>query len=173
MTYQFHSAIYFRVATDPKTGFGHMSRMLALRKVFKEPVKWFVDPQTKKEVSEWVQKPMKFMKRTAIDSIAQLQSASSAQSDGLIICDSYNISCKGLGLTNLPTVYFCDSDTWPVFEKVTVVNCQPGAMPHKSCFAGPRFMPIDTRGKQLAKLDFASVPPIRCLMVLGLLIPAI
>ena len=74
MTHQFHSAIYFRVATDPTTGFGHMSRMLALRQVFKEPVKWFVDPRTKKEVSEWVPKTDEVYEETAIDSIAQLQS---------------------------------------------------------------------------------------------------
>ena len=168
MKYQFHSAICFRVATDPTTGFGHMSRMRALRKVFKEPVKWFVDPRTKKEVSEWVPKTDEVYEETAIDSIAQLLCATNAQSDGLIICDSYNISCKALGEANLPTVCFCDSDTWPVFEKVTVVNCQPGAMPHKNCFAGPSFMPIDTRGKQLTKLDFANVThPIRCLIGFG------
>jgi spore coat polysaccharide biosynthesis predicted glycosyltransferase SpsG len=168
MTYQFHSAIYFRAATHPTTGFGHMSRMLALRKVFKEPVKWFVDPRTKKEVSEWIPKTDEVYEETAVDSIAQLQSATNAQSDGLIICDSYNVSCKGLGVANLPTVYFCDSDTWPVFENVTVVNCQPGAMPHKNCLAGPRFMPIDTRGKQQVKVDFAYVTyPIRCLIGFG------
>ena len=66
MKYQFHSAICFRVATDPTTGFGHMSRMRALRKVFKEPVKWFVDPRTKKEVSEWVPKTDEVYEETAI-----------------------------------------------------------------------------------------------------------
>jgi spore coat polysaccharide biosynthesis predicted glycosyltransferase SpsG len=168
MTYQFHSAIYLRVATNPTTGFGHMSRMLALRKVFKEPVKWFVDPRTKKDVSEWVPKTDEVYEESAVDSIAQLQSATKAQPDGLIICDSYNVSCKGLGVANIPTVYFCDSDTWQIFENVTIINCQPGAMPHKNCFAGPRFMPIDTRGKQQAKVDFTTVPyPIRCLIGFG------
>ena len=168
MTHQFHSAIYVRVATDSTTGFGHMSRMLALRQVFKEPVKWFVDPRTIKEVSEWVSKTDQVYEETAVDGIAQLLSATKSQKDALIICDSYNVSCKGLAVANLPTVYFCDSDTWPVLEHVTIVNCQPGAMPHKNCFAGPRFMPIDTRGKQQAKIDFASVPyPIRCLIGFG------
>ena len=168
MTYQFHSAIYLRVATNPTTGFGHMSRMLALRKVFKDPVKWFVDPRTKKEVSEWVPKTDEVYEETAVDGIAQLQSATKAQSAGLIVCDSYNVSCKGLAVANLPIVYFCDSVTGQIFENVTVVNCQPGVMPHKNCFAGPRFMPIDTRGKQQAKLNFASVAyPIRCLIGFG------
>ena len=168
MTHHCYSAIYFRVATDSTTGFGHMSRMLALRQAFKEPVKWFVDPRTIKEVSEWVSKTDQVYEETAVGGIAQLLSATKKQTEALIICDSYNVSCKGLAVANLPTVYFCDSDKWPVFENVTIVNCQPGAMPHKNCFAGPRFMPIDTRGKQQTKVDFASVPyPIRCLIGFG------
>jgi spore coat polysaccharide biosynthesis predicted glycosyltransferase SpsG len=142
--------------------------MLALRQVFKEPVKWFVDPRTKKEVSEWVPKTDEVYEETTTDSVAQLLSTANTQTEALIICDSYNVSCKGLGVANLPTVYFCDSDKWPVFRNITIVNCQPGAMPHKNCFAGPRFMPIDTRGKQQAKVDFATVPyPIRCLIGFG------
>ncbi len=168
MNQQFYPAIYFRVATDPRVGFGHMSRMFALRQVFKEPVKWFVDPRTKKSVSKLVSKTDEIYEETAVDSVAQLLSASKAQTDGLIICDSYNVSCKGLAAANLPIVYFCDSEKCPVFENVTAVNCQPGAMPYKNCFAGPRFMPIDTRGKQQAKVDFASVKnPIRCLIGFG------
>ena len=168
MIHQFHSTIYVRVATDPKTGFGHMSRMLALRKVFKEPVKWFVDPRSKKEVTEWVPKTDEVFEETAVESIGQLLSATNAQIGGLIICDSYNVSYKGFGVTNLPTVYFCDSDTLPTLKNVTIVNCQPGAIPHKNCFAGPRFMPIDTRGKQQEKLDFDTVSfPIRCLIGFG------
>ena len=168
MTHQFYSAIYFRVATDPASGFGHLSRMLALRRVFKEPVKWFVDPRAKKEVGKWVPKTDEVYEETAVDSIAQLLSAANTQREVLIICDSYNVSCKGLRVANLPTVYFCDSDEWPVFKNVTIVNCQPGAMPHKNCFSGPRFIPIDTRGKQQTKVDFAIVPhPIRCLIGFG------
>ena len=117
MTHQFHSAIYFRVATDPETGFGHMSRMLALRQVFKGPVKWFVDPKTKKKVSEWVPKTDEIYEEKAVDSIAQLLTATNAETDGLIICDSYKISCKGLALTKLPTVYFCDSDRRSAYRK--------------------------------------------------------
>ena len=142
--------------------------MLALRQVFKGPVKWFVDPRTKKAVSDWVSKTDEIYEETEVDGIAQLLSASNAKTDGLIICDSYNISCKGLAVANLPTVYFCDSDTWPVFENVTVINSQPGAMPHENCLAGPCFMPIDTKGKQQSKVDFAAVPyPIRCLIGFG------
>ena len=41
-------------------------------------------------------------------------------------------------------------------------------MPRKNCFIGPRFMPIDTRGKQQAKVDFARAPyPVRCLIGFG------
>ena len=168
MTHQFHSAIYFRVATDPETGFGHMSRMLALRQVFKEPVKWFVDPKTKKKVSERVSKTDEIHEEKAVDGITQLLTATHADTDGLIICDSYKISCKGLALAKLPTIYFCDSDRRSVIENVTVVNCQPGAIPYKNCLAGPHFMPVDTRGKQQAKVDFASVSfPIRCLIGFG------
>ena len=168
MTNQFYSAIYLRVATDPATGFGHMSRMLALRQVFKEPVKWFVDPRTEKAVNEWVSKTDEVYEETAVGGIDQLLSATKSQTEALIICDSYNVSCEGLAVTNLPTIYFCDIDTWPVFKNVTIVNCQPGAMPHKNCLAGPRFMPIDTRGKQQAKVDFATEPyPIRCLIGFG------
>ena len=168
MTYQFHSAICFRVATDPTTGFGHMSRMRALRKVFKEPVKWFVDPRTKKEVSEWVPKTDEVYEETAVDSIAQLLSASKIQTEALIVCDSFNVRCEGFRVTNLPTVYFCDSDTQPVFDNVSIVNCQPGTRPHKNCFAGPRFMPIDTRGKKQAKKNLTNITyPIRCLIGFG------
>ena len=168
MTHQFNSGICFRVATDPTTGFGHMSRMLALRKVFKKPVKWFVDPRTKREVSEWVSKTDQVFEETSVDGIDQLLSVARAQTDTLVICDSYNVRCKGLAVANLPMVYFCDSDAWPVLDHVTIVNCQPGAMPHKNCYAGPRFIPIDTRGKQQAKVDFGSVPyPIRCLIGFG------
>ena len=168
MTKQFYPAIYFRVATEPRAGLGHMSRMVALRQVFKEPVKWFVDPRTKQSVGEWVAKNDEIYEETAVDSIAQLLSASNSQTDGLIICDSYNVSCEGLAVANLPIVYFCDGSKWPGFENVTVVNCQPGAMPHKNHFAGPRFMPIDTRGKQQAKVDFDTIPhPIRCLIGFG------
>lgn len=168
MTHKLFSTVYVRVSTDPAAGGGHLSRMLALRQGLKGPVKWFADPGTKSAFKEWVPKTDEVYEETAVDGIAQLQSATKAQSDGLIICDSYNVSCKGLGVVNLPTVYFCDSNKWQIFENVTVVNCQPGAMPHKNCFAGPRFMPIDTRGKQQAKVDFASVPyPIRCLIGFG------
>jgi spore coat polysaccharide biosynthesis predicted glycosyltransferase SpsG len=168
MTNQFYSAIYLRVATDPATGFGHMSRMLALRQVFREPVKWFVDPSTKKAVKGRFSKTDEVYEETAVGSIDQLLSATKSQTEALIICDNYNVSCKGLAVTNLPIIYFCDIDTWPVFKNVTVVNCQPGAMPHKKCLAGPRFMPIDTRGKQQAKVDFPNEPnPIRCLIGFG------
>ena len=72
MAHQSYSAIYVRVATNPLTGFGHISRMLALRQVFKEAVKWFVDPGTKKDVNEWVPKTDEVYEETAVDSIAQL-----------------------------------------------------------------------------------------------------
>ncbi len=168
MTHKFYSVILFRVATDPETGFGHFSRMQALRKVFKEPVKWFVDPRTKKEVNEWVSKTDEIYEEKTVDGIAQLLSATRDQTEALIICDSYHVSCESLAIANLPIVYFCDSDTWPVFENVTIVNCQPGAMTQKNCLAGPRFIPIDTKGKQQERLDFFSVPsPIRCLIGFG------
>ena len=71
-------------------------------------------------------------------------------------------------MTHLPTVYFCDSDTQPVFDNVSIVNCQPGTRPHKNCFAGPRFMPIDTRGKKQAKKNLTNITyPIRCLIGFG------
>ncbi len=93
-----------------------MSRMLAFRKVFTEPVMWFVDPRTKREVGEWVPNTDEVYEEIETDSIAQLLSTAKTQTEALIICDSCNVSCKGLGMANLPTVYFCDSDTWPVFK---------------------------------------------------------
>ena len=168
MTDQFYSAIYFRVATDPATGFGHMSRMQALRQVFKEPVKWFVDPRTKKEVNQWISKTDEVYEEVTVDSIAKLLSATRDQTEALIICDSYNVSCERLASANVPTVCFCDVETWSVFKNVTIVNCQPGAVAQRNCLAGPRFMPIDTRGKQQAKVDFVSERyPIRCLISFG------
>ena len=168
MTHQFHSAIYFRVATDPTAGFGHMSRMLALRQVFNEPVKWFVDPKTKKEVSEWVSNTDEVYEEAMIDSIVKLQSFISAETNSLIICDSYKVRYEEIASANVPAVYFDDNEVWPSSDNVMIVNCQPRAKGCKNCLSGPRFMPVDTKGKQQVRADFAPVSyPINCLIGFG------
>jgi spore coat polysaccharide biosynthesis predicted glycosyltransferase SpsG len=168
MAQQFHTIVSFRVASDPTVGFGHLSRMLALRKIFKHRVRWFVDPGTKTEVNKRVSKKDKVYEERSVGSIAQLLSFNNAQANGLVICDDFRVHPDGFAKANLPVVYFCDSDTAPISKNLTVVNCQPGATSNKNCFAGPSFMPIDTRGKKQIETNFATLrDPVRCLIGFG------
>ncbi len=160
--------VYVRVSTDPAAGSGHLSRMLALRKGLKGPVKWFVDPGTISVVKERFSKTDDVFEEVMIDSIVKLKSIIGADTDSFIICDSYKVRYEEITAADVPAVYFHDSDVRSSSENVMIVNCQPRAKAYKNCLSGPAFMPIDTKGKQQVKAAFTSEShPINCLIGFG------
>jgi len=168
MTHKLFPTVYVRVSTDPAAGGGHLSRMLALRQGLKGPVKWFVDPGTKSAFKERFSKTDEVFEETMVDSIANLQSIIGAETDSLIICDSYKVRYEEIAAAYVPAVYFHDSDVRSSLDNVMTVNCQPRATARKNCLSGPSFMPVDTKGKQQVRVDFASLShPINCLIGFG------
>ena len=168
MTHKLFSTVYVRVSTDPAAGGGHLSRMLALRQGLKGPVKWFVDPGTKRAFKERISKTDEVFEEAMIDSILKLQSIIGADTDSLIICDSYKVRYEKIVAANVPAVYFHDCDVRSSSDNVMIVNCQPRATAFKNCLSGPSFMPVDTKGKRQVRVDFASVShPINCLIGFG------
>ena len=168
MAHKLFPTVYVRVSTDPAAGGGHLSRMLALRQVLKGPVKWFVDPGTKSAFKERFSKTDEVFEETMIDSIVKLQSIIGADTDSLIICDSYRVSYEEIAAADVPAVYFDDNDVQSSSDNVMIVNCQPRAKACKNCLSGPSFMPVDTNGKKQVRFDFTSVShPINCLIGFG------
>ena len=168
MTHKLFPTVYFRVSTDPAAGGGHLSRMLAFRQGLKRPVKWFVDPGTKSEFKGRFSKTDEVFEETMIDSIVKLQSIIGADTDSLIICDSYKVRYEEIAAAGVPAVYFHDSDVRSSSDNVMTVNCQPRAKACKNCLSGAGFMPVDTKGKQQVRADFSSVSyPINCLIGFG------
>ena len=168
MTQKLFPTVYVRVSTDPRAGGGHLSRMLALRQDLKGPVKWFVDPGTKSAYKERFSKTDEVFEETMIDSIVKLQSIIGADTDSLIICDSYQVGYEQIVAANIPAIYFHDSDVRSSSDNVIIVNCQPRAKACKNCLSGPGFMPVDAKGKQQVRADFASVShPMNCLIGFG------
>lgn len=168
MTHKLFPTVYFRVSTDPATGSGHMSRMLALRQGLKGPVKWFVDPGTKRAFEEQFSKTDEVFEEARIDSILKLKSIIGADTGSLIICDSYKVMYDEIAAANVPAVYFHDNDTQLLSDNVMVVNCQPLAKAYRNCLSGPGFMPVDTRGKKQIRVNFATIShPIKCLIGFG------
>ena len=160
--------VLFRVSTDPVAGLGHLSRMLAFRRVFREKVHWFVDPGTKKNIGKYFLGHDNVHEEAAVDCIRQLLSQNSLVENSLIVCDSYNICLESLGWTKTPTVYFTDSDIGLAPKHVIAVNCQPGAKSSKCRLAGPNFYPIDTRGKKQLAFEYRCASfPISCLIGFG------
>jgi len=169
MTHKLFSTVYVRVSTHPAAGGGHLSRMLALRLGLKGPVKWFIDPGTKSAFKERFSKTDEVFEEAMIDSIAKLQSIIVADTDSLIICDSYKVKYEQIAATNVPAVYFDDNDVWLSSDNVMIVNCQPRAKGFKNCLSGPGFMPVDTKGIKQVTADFGSVShPINCLISFGI-----
>mgnify|MGYP001464519858 CR=1 FL=1 len=77
-------------------------------------------------------------------------------------------SAEEIAAANVPAVYFDDNDVQSSSDNVMVVNCQPRAKARKNCLSGPGFMPVDTKGKQQVRADFASIShPISCLISFG------
>ena len=71
-------------------------------------------------------------------------------------------------LTNLPTVYFCDSDTSPVSENVLLSTASRVHYLIRTASLVRVLCQLTSRGKQQQTLDFASVTfPIRCLIGFG------
>ena len=168
MTHKLFPTVYVRVSTDPAAGGGHLSRMLALRQGLKGPVKWFVDPGTKSAFKERFSKTDEVFEEPMIDSIIKLQSIIGADTDSLIICDTYKVRYDEIAAADVPAVYFNDSDVRSYSENVMIVNCQPRAKNCKNCLSGPGFMPVDTKGKKQVRADFAPVShPINCLIGFG------
>jgi spore coat polysaccharide biosynthesis predicted glycosyltransferase SpsG len=168
MTHNLSPTVYVRVSTDPAAGGGHLSRMLALRHALKGSIRWFVDPGTKSEIKERFSKTDEVFEEATIDSIVKLQSIIGADTDSLIICDSYKVRYEEIAAANVPAVYFYDSDVRSSSDNVVIVNCQPRAKACKNCLSGPGFMPVDTKGKQQVRADFACVSyPINCLIGFG------
>ena len=169
MTHKLLPTVYVRVSTDPAAGGGHLSRMLALRLGLEGPVKWFVDPGTKSAFKERFSKTDEVFEEALIDSIVKLQSIIGADTDSLIICDSYNVKYEQIAATNVPAVYFDDNDVRLSSDNVMIVNCQPRAKGCKNCLSGPGFMPVDTIGIKQVSPDFESVShPINCLISFGI-----
>ena len=168
MTHNLFPTVYVRVSTDPEAGGGHLSRMLALRQALKGSVKWFVDPGTKSAFEERFSKTDEVFEEALIDSIVKLQSVIGVDLNSLIICDSYKVRYEEIAAANVPAVYFYDSDVRSSSDKVVIVNCQPRAKTCKNCLSGPCFMPVDTKGKQQVRADFACIShPINCLIGFG------
>lgn len=168
MTHKLFPTVYVRVSTDLAAGGGHLSRMLALRQGLKGPVKWFVDPGTKSALKERFSKTDEVFEETTTDSLVKLQSIIDTGTDSLIICDSYKVRYEEIAAANVPAVYFDDNDVRSSLDNVMIVNCQPQAKACKNCISGPRFMPVDTKGTQQVRADFASVShPINCLIGFG------
>ena len=168
MAHKLSPTVFFRVSTDPTSGGGHLSRLLALRQGLKGPVKWFVDPGTMSAIKERVSKTDGVFEEPMIDGIVKLQSIIGANANSLIICDSYKVRYEAIAATNVPAVYFHDGDVQSSSDKVIIVNCQPRAKACNNCLSGPSFMPVDTMGKQQVIADFVSVPkPINCLIGFG------
>ena len=133
MAHKLVPTVYVRVSTDPAAGGGHLSRMLALRQGLKGPVKWFVDPGTKSAFKERFSKTDEVFEEAMIDSIVKLQSIISADTDSLIICDSYRVSYEEIAAADVPAVYFDDNDVQSSSDNVMIVNCQPRAKACKNC----------------------------------------
>ena len=146
-----------------------MSRMLALRLGLKGAVKWFVDPVTKGAFKERFSKNDEVFEEAMIDSIVKMQSMIGADTDSLIICDSYKVKYDQIAATNVPAVYFADNDVRLSSDNVMIVNCQPRAKAYKNCLSGPGFMPVDTKGIKQVRADFEAVShPINCLIGFGI-----
>ena len=157
-----------RVSTDPAFGAGHLARMRALRSCFDAPVKWFIDPGTKADVRPFIPAQDDITEEHTKESISQLLSFQKLTATKLIVCDSYQIKCNALASSDAKIVFFCDDDTESCSANITIVNCQPGATPRANCLCGPRYIPIDARGKQQKKIDFDKfVDPINCLVSFG------
>ena len=168
MSHKLFSTTHIRVSTDPAAGGGHLSRMLALRQALKGPVKWFVDPGTKSAFTERFPKTDEVFEEAMIDSIVRLNLSIGSDINGFIICDSYQVRYEEIATKNVPAVYFCDSDIHSCSNNVVIVNCQPRARASKNCLSGPRFTPVDIKGKKLVRADFAAVShPINCLISFG------
>ena len=169
MTQKPSPTVYVRVSTDPAAGGGHLSRMLALRLSLKGTVKWFVDPETNSAFKERFSKTDEVFEEATNDSIVKLQSIIGANTDSLIICDSYKVKYEQIVATNVPAVYFDDNDVQLSSDNVMIVNCQPRARACKNCLSGPGFMPVDTKGIKQVRADFESVShPINCLIGFGI-----
>ena len=147
MTHTLFPTVYVRVSTDPAAGGGHLSRMLALRLGLKGTVKWFVDPETKSAFKERFSKTDEVFEEATNDSIVKLQSIIGADTDSLIICDSYKVKYEQISATNVPAVYFDDNDVQLSSDNVMIVNCQPRARACKNCLSGLALCPLTQKAE--------------------------
>ena len=133
--------IAFRVSNSKKSGRGHLSRCLAIRKHLKGNVFWFLD-QTFRDRDLKLCKNDKFILEDSNHSINNLSNFLKTKNFKIVILDSYLISLKNIEYISNITFTVCICDFGPYPKSNLILNHQPNAKLGKNVLAGPKYAPI-------------------------------
>ena len=170
MACPFATDFVFRVSTDPIFGYGHVSRLLALRRHLTGRVKWFADPGGRRLLETRIPNIDVVEEESCVSSVDQLVAFSSQSNVKILICDSYQISCDALQPLSirLKILFFCDRPDINCPPEFIMLNPQPKACAKPNSLTGPRFLPLDTQSSHQTPIDFASLAaPVNCLIGFG------
>ena len=163
---QFHIAI--RVSTDPRYGYGHIARQIALRKHFGVRVIWFTDPGGKQTLPDYIADWDDIKEETDKNICDKLFQWGNINTNSVLICDSYHLAPSLFKKCANKVFFFCDHEQERVSKNITLVNTQPTAHPSKRHLFGPAYFAIDTKEKAQQTLDFAGLHmPVNCLISFG------
>ena len=162
------SKIAVRVSTDPRFGYGHIARQLAVRKHLDGKVSWFTDPCGKQSLARHIPAQDDIIEEKDKKICEEIFRWANANKNCVLICDSYHISPSYFDTCSNKVFFFCDYEQEQVNNNITLVNAQPTVGFSDRHLFGPAFFAIDTRGKSQQALNFSTLDtPVNCLISFG------
>ena len=163
---QFHIAI--RVSTDPRYGYGHIARQIALRKHLDTKVIWFTDPDGTRNLPDHIADRDDIVEEIDRNICEKFLHWADTNTNSVLICDSYHIAPSSFKKNPNKVFFFCDHEQERISKNITLVNAQPTAKPSKRHLFGSTYFAIDTKEKAQQTLDFAGLDmPVNCLISFG------
>ena len=103
--------IFFRVSTAKSYGFGHFSRLKALRYFLDKPVHWFVDKDCDDEIKSNIPKEDNITEEiNNKTSTKTIQKAKLNSPSSIIVCDSYNLNILELESSKIRVIMLSDQN---------------------------------------------------------------
>lgn len=163
---QIHIAI--RVSSDPRYGYGHLARQLALNLHLGATISWFTDPEGAQNLVDSVAVQDDIIEEADTSSCKKMLHWANINPKNILICDNYHIAPSTFAACSNQVFYFCDYEQASVSEHITLVNAQPTAAKSAKHLAGPTYFAIETKGRPQQPLKFANLSqPINCLISFG------
>jgi spore coat polysaccharide biosynthesis predicted glycosyltransferase SpsG len=130
----------FRVATDPRSGAGHLVRSSAVAAAMKGTVTLFSDPSLPGDFDRLAWNST--ISEASTDSLALAKEALSRREIDALVIDSYAIPTQIVAEASSAgsVAAFRDSDEYG--PECISINCNPDAKPAANVFAGPSYIPL-------------------------------